>query len=133
MRRHEVINKLTARLSQLRHWYERLPYVKRSVVVLVIALCVMAVASVYVLSKQTNMPAGTGRDDKLRKDEGIVSPSSPQSKGTLPTLPSRVGFPSDRLDLTNWKVTMPENTSHAGSPDEYLQPELATYSNSAYF
>lgn len=133
MRRHEVINKLTARLSQLRHWYERLPYVKRSVVVLVIALCVMAVASVYVLSKQTNTPADTGRDDKLRKDEGVVSPSSPQSKGTLPTLPSRVGLPSDRLDLTNWKIALPVDTDHAGSPDEIEQPEIKEFSLTPYF
>lgn len=47
--------------------------------------------------------------------------------------PSGCSYPAQILDLTNWKVTMPENTSHAGAPDEYFQPELSTYSNNAYF
>lgn len=47
--------------------------------------------------------------------------------------PSGCSYPAQILDLTDWKVTMPENTSHAGAPDEYFQPELSTYSNNAYF
>jgi len=42
-------------------------------------------------------------------------------------------LPSDVLNLTNWKLTLPVNTSHAGAPDEYLQPELNGYQNSDYF
>ena len=41
--------------------------------------------------------------------------------------------PSKVLDLTNWKLTLPVNTEHAGNPDEIKQPELNTYSNSDYF
>jgi len=42
-------------------------------------------------------------------------------------------LPSVVLDLTNWKLTLPVDTSHAGSPDEYLQPELATFVDTNYF
>jgi hypothetical protein len=42
-------------------------------------------------------------------------------------------YPATILNLTNWKLTVPVNTSHAGNPDEYEQPELATYSNTTYF
>jgi poly(beta-D-mannuronate) lyase len=37
------------------------------------------------------------------------------------------------LDLTNWKLTLPIDTPHAGSPDEIRQPELATFADAAYF
>ncbi|UQA57188.1 polysaccharide lyase family 7 protein [Polyangium aurulentum] len=42
-------------------------------------------------------------------------------------------YPSDVLDLTNWKLTLPIDTSHAGSPDEIKQPELTDYVLSPYF
>jgi hypothetical protein len=42
-------------------------------------------------------------------------------------------YPATILNLTNWKLTVPVNTSHAGNPDEYEQPELATYSDATYF
>jgi len=45
----------------------------------------------------------------------------------LPTLPSGV------LNLTNWKITLPVNTSHPGNPDEILQPELAGFQSPAFF
>lgn len=41
-------------------------------------------------------------------------------------------YPSDLLNLTNWKLTIPVNTSHEGTPDEITQPELASY-NSDFF
>jgi poly(beta-D-mannuronate) lyase len=37
------------------------------------------------------------------------------------------------IDLTNWKLTLPVNTSRPGSPDEIKQPELASYQDAAYF
>lgn len=40
---------------------------------------------------------------------------------------------ADVLDLTNWKLTLPIDTDHAGSPDEIRQPELATYDNPDLF
>jgi hypothetical protein len=42
-------------------------------------------------------------------------------------------LPAQVLNLTNWKLTLPVNTSHAGTPDEFLQPELATFRDTNYF
>jgi len=42
-------------------------------------------------------------------------------------LPSRV------LNLTNWKLTLPVETSHAGNPDEIRQPELDGFADTNYF
>jgi len=37
------------------------------------------------------------------------------------------------LNLTNWKLTLPVDTAHAGSPDEILQPELNGFQDAQYF
>jgi alginate lyase len=37
------------------------------------------------------------------------------------------------FDLTNWKLTLPVDTSHAGTPDEIQQPELAGFEEPLYF
>jgi len=50
---------------------------------------------------------------------------SPPTGGT--NLPSAV------LDLKNWKLTLPVETSHAGNPDEIRQPELAGFIDTNYF
>lgn len=42
-------------------------------------------------------------------------------------------YPGDVFDLTNWKLTLPVDTEHNGSPDEIKQPELASYSNNQFF
>ena len=42
-------------------------------------------------------------------------------------------LPSSLLNLSNWKLTLPVDTSHAGSPDEIRQPELASFQDSNYF
>ncbi|HSW99520.1 MAG TPA: polysaccharide lyase family 7 protein [Patescibacteria group bacterium] len=42
-------------------------------------------------------------------------------------------LPSQLLDLNNWKITLPIDTGHAGSPDEIQQPELANFSLTPYF
>ncbi len=41
--------------------------------------------------------------------------------------------PSDILDLQSWKVTLPQDTDHAGNPDEITQPELDGFTSDAYF
>lgn len=48
------------------------------------------------------------------------------SSGTL-------SVPADLLDLQSWKLTLPIDTGHAGSPDEIRQPELSTFSLDPYF
>lgn len=56
----------------------------------------------------------------------------PDTSPTPPPTPSG-GLPADLLNLLNWKVTLPVNTSHAGNPDEILQPELDSFSDKNYF
>jgi hypothetical protein len=58
---------------------------------------------------------------------GTVTPPPPPPPTTGGNLPSAI------LNLTNWKLTLPVNTSHAGSPDEILQPELNTFQDAKYF
>lgn len=43
------------------------------------------------------------------------------------------GLPSKVLDLRNWKIALPIDTPHAGTPDEIKQPELAGFMLSPYF
>lgn len=42
-------------------------------------------------------------------------------------------LPSEVLDLTAWKLTLPVDTEHEGSPDEIEQPELAGFELSPWF
>ena len=44
-----------------------------------------------------------------------------------------VGVPAKILDLRNWKIALPVDTPHAGTPDEIKQPELAGFVLSPYF
>jgi hypothetical protein len=62
----------------------------------------------------------------------IVVTNPPTPPPTNPP-PTNTSLPSGILNLTNWKLTLPVDTSHAGSPDEITQPELATYTNPNYF
>ncbi len=55
----------------------------------------------------------------------MLPPPAPQTNSAL--------LPSEVLNLANWKLTLPIDTSHAGSPDEYLQPELAGFEDTNYF
>ena len=52
---------------------------------------------------------------------------------TTPPPPVVVTLPSGVLNLTNWKLTLPVETSHAGSPDEIVQPELNGFQDTQYF
>lgn len=42
-------------------------------------------------------------------------------------------MPADRFDLSVWKLTLPYDTDRPGSPDEVLQPDLATFVDAACF
>jgi hypothetical protein len=59
----------------------------------------------------------------------------PGTGGSTPPPPPPVNsaLPSGILNLTNWKLTLPVDTSHAGSPDEILQPELNSFQDAQYF
>jgi uncharacterized repeat protein (TIGR01451 family) len=51
----------------------------------------------------------------------------------LPGAWAQPQFPSDVLNLLNWKVTLPVNTSRPGDPDEVLQPALAGFVDPNHF
>jgi len=57
----------------------------------------------------------------------------PPPGGPVPPPSTSVGLPSAVLNLANWKLTLPVNTAHAGSPDEILQPELNGFQDLNYF
>jgi len=65
----------------------------------------------------------------------IFGTSSGSSGGTsnVPQPKTTAGLPSSVLSLADWKLTSPVDTSHAGSPDEILQPELNTFQDTKYF
>lgn len=64
---------------------------------------------------------------------GTSTSTSSGTGGAGGTGGSGAVYPADVLDLTNWHLTLPVDTSHAGSPDEIDQPELDTYANSSFF
>ena len=41
--------------------------------------------------------------------------------------------PAKPFDLSNWKLTLPVDTDHAGSPDEIQQPELESFVEPRHF
>jgi hypothetical protein len=59
------------------------------------------------------------------------SPTSPLSTATPTPTATQATLPSQVLNLTNWKVTLP--TGSSGSPTEIKQPALATYSIDPWF
>ena len=62
-----------------------------------------------------------------------ASASEPTSAATQGCQASNASHPGDLLDLTNWKLQLPVDTSRAGSPDEVKAPELASFSQGSYF
>ncbi len=42
-------------------------------------------------------------------------------------------LPSSVLDLSGWKLTLPENTSHPGNPDERLGQDLLRFADPQFF
>src|ERR1051326_2414254 len=70
---------------------------------------------------------------------GVLSTSSGSGSGTTsggtttPPPTTTATLPSDVLNLTNWKLTLPVDTSLPGSPDEITQTALDSYVNPNYF
>ncbi|OGG13233.1 alginate lyase [Candidatus Gottesmanbacteria bacterium RIFCSPHIGHO2_02_FULL_39_11] len=62
--------------------------------------------------------------------KSFASITPPPSTPT-PTGSTGCTYPSQILNLTNWKITLP--TGSSGSPTEILQPSLATYTIDPYF
>jgi len=58
---------------------------------------------------------------------GDAGSTGDASTGEPASLPGHV------LDLQNWKLTLPVDTDHPGSPDEIEQPELADFVDPLYY
>lgn len=63
---------------------------------------------------------------------GTPSPTATPTATPTPT-PGTGTLPSSIIDLTNWKLTVPVETSQPGSPDEYKQPQLATFTLAPWY
>lgn len=61
------------------------------------------------------------------KQTDSITLSKPESKAKSELIPA------DILNLANWRLTLPVDTSIKGSPDEISQPMLAKYSWQPYF
>ena len=60
-------------------------------------------------------------------------PGKPAAQSAAAAAPQTTQLPATVLDLSNWKLELPVDTPHAGTPDEIKQPELSTFSLSPYF
>lgn len=138
----EIISTITASVKRIRTYYHRAPYFKRLATITIAAFCMLVAAGVYTLSKNIADPAKdntaevTSEDRTEDKTNDTVPPRDSRDTPSSP-LPStnerKPDVPASRLDLTNWKIALPIDTNHAGSPDEIKQPEIASFSLPPYF
>ena len=91
---------------------------------------------------QSPVPNNSAADGKTLPGSAPTPSSSkatpPKTTNTAPppkttSQPAAAKTPGTFLGLSNWKLTLPINTSHSGNPDEILQPELQTFSQNPYF
>lgn len=79
----------------------------------------------------TDAPTTTGDPTTASTDTTSTTGTTTDASGTSTGDPAML--PADLLKLTNWKLTLPVDTDHPGSPDEIEQPELATFADPTYF
>jgi len=97
-----------------------------------IGLLTMTLSGAATFSTPTEAEDGTVTNASI-VDDADASDSKAVRFNEPTTPPANPGVPAGVLNLTNWKLTLPVNTSHAGSPDEIVQPELATFVLDPYF
>lgn len=78
-------------------------------------------------SKKTSEPL------KLPVENSPPLLTTPASIPPETSTPAPITLPSQLLRLTNWKLQLPVDTDHAGSPDEIKQPELNTFIQANHF
>lgn len=83
-------------------------------------------------SSNNTTSAGIGSNDasKLSSSKSTTSGSGVAAAASVT---NQIIYPSKILSLTNWKLTLPIDTAHAGSPDEIKQPELNAFNSVPYF
>lgn len=69
--------------------------------------------------------AATGGTKTASTNVGATTSGSGSGNGSSGS--GMASMPSDLIDLTDWKLTLPVETDHAGDPDEIVQPELAGF------
>lgn len=79
-----------------------------------------------------NLGQNKSQDTQAVLSSVTLSPTAtPTSQPTYTPTSTRLLYPSQILNLTNWKLTLPIGTSE--SPAEIRQPELATYKIDPWF
>ena len=109
---------------------------------LIIVVSLITVFRSQLTGSDTGQPTTQGQPptstpEKTNKPEGENKPPQPTPLPSSLELSKPAGesvpTPSAILNLSNWKLTLPIETSHPGNPDEIRQPELGTYTLSPYF
>lgn len=96
-----------------------------------IILVILAPIIIFV-SAQEGPPLTDKSDTPVTETTEAETPAPASQPETSPPPPPAI-TPSSVLGLANWKLTLPVNTPHEGSPDEVQQPELASYSSDQFF
>ena len=134
--------KVTAR--RVRDRYKNIPEFRRLATFAALSLVVLTGVLVYDINKkdETSEPMASGNSLPDSEPEKSPPPQPDAEEPILPPLkavtensqPSRsAAVPAERLDLTNWKIALPIDTGHTGSPDEIKQTEIASFSLDPYF
>jgi hypothetical protein len=129
------------------HWRKQLIIAALATVIIVAVIIGMVVMSVNTTPSTTYTPPNnptsqSGRDVHHNKStpsssaansaaaaqSGSSTATAAGSSATTSTI-----YPSSVLNLTNWKLTLPVDTSSSGSPDEIDQPALASFNDPPYF
>lgn len=103
-----------------------------------IILFVLAANALVIPRAEENLTTTSGDKPRIKTDntQQVTQPQAASPSlvpSVVPPKPVTTITPSTVLNLTNWKLTLPIDTSHAGSPDEIKQPELATFTLNPYF
>ncbi len=95
----------------------------------------LAIFAIYTHSRH-QPSAPTGKMISQTRKKSTLKPANNnvavhEAPAAAPLL--RSNLPSQILNLTNWKLTVPVDIDHSGDADEIRQPALATFTNGAYF
>lgn len=134
----------TERMARVRARYKDIPQFRHTALLTAVSMGMLVVVIVYGFSKETVLPEpqanGSALPGTQPEKEPPVQPDSdknfitPQAPIPAP-LPQQTtqNVPASRLNLVNWKIALPVDTGHAGSPDEIKQPEISSFSLIPYF
>jgi len=130
-------------MHRLRDRYHDIPEFRRLATFAALSLVILVIVIVQDMNKHRapdSAATGTILPDTQPEKSLPLPPDTnkpllpPQTSAKeSPSATKNDKVPADRLDLTNWKIALPIDTGHAGSPDEIKQPEIATFALDPYF